>query len=165
MNILLVDDEETILHVVGNFLTACGHDMHPAQDGVEAYEILMQHGGINLVISDIRMPRLDGIGLLKKVLAHSPQMPVLMMTGHGDDGLAAKTLDAGACAFFNKPVRLAEFLKFINQLPEQNGRGEGRGKGGASKHQGGPAGAGAKVIISLPTARVKEESANGTSRP
>ena len=59
MNILLVDDEETILHVVGNFLTACGHDVHPAQDGVEAYEILMQHGGINMVISDIRMPRLE----------------------------------------------------------------------------------------------------------
>ena len=96
MNILLVDDEEPILQVIGDFLRDCGHDVLSAGDGAEALKLLESCGDRELVVSDIRMPKLDGLGFLRAARVRHPGMPVVLMTGHGDEQVAIAALQEGA---------------------------------------------------------------------
>jgi len=116
MEILLVDDEEHILQILGDFLVDCGYEVCTAEDGVEALQILEQKGDVDLIVSDIRMPRLDGLKLLQAVRVRFPGIPVVLMTGHGDEDVAAAALHEGANDYLRKPVKLNEFMACVEQV-------------------------------------------------
>jgi PAS domain S-box-containing protein len=135
MEILIVDDEQSILQMTGDFLRDCGHSVTTAADGSQALEVLGGRLGTDLILSDIRMPGTDGIELLKAVRVRYPGIPVILMTGHGDEGLATQALQQGANDYLKKPVVLADLLARVERVQERREL-EAEIRGG-----GGPAGA------------------------
>lgn len=105
--LLLVDDEEGIRRVLSVFLADFGYEVLQAPDGEKALAMLegfAPDAMPSIVLSDIKMPGLDGLGLLEEVKKRWPALEVLMLTGHGDMELAIASLQRGAGDFLNKPV-------------------------------------------------------------
>ena len=101
--ILLVDDEEGIRKVLGISLADSGYEVLTAENGRKALK-LFQEVLPPIVLSDIKMPVMDGIELLKKIKAENPDTEVIMITGHGDMDLAIKSLKPEATDFITKPI-------------------------------------------------------------
>ena len=101
--ILLVDDEEGIRKVLGISLADAGYVVHVAASGEEALGIFSkEHPAI--VLTDVKMPGMDGIELLQKIKQERPDTEVIMITGHGDMDLAIKSLKYEAVDFITKPI-------------------------------------------------------------
>ncbi|MBJ6801619.1 hybrid sensor histidine kinase/response regulator [Geomonas propionica] len=110
--ILIVDDEGVIRDLCKRVL----NDYHivEAGDGQEAYEIFLR-GGIDVILTDVMMPRMDGIELLKKLKEREPTMVVIIMTGFADKDLILKALKADADDFITKPLNLLQLKSAISK--------------------------------------------------
>ncbi|MEW5735303.1 MAG: response regulator [Thermodesulfobacteriota bacterium] len=102
--ILIVDDEEGIRKVLSISLSDAGYQVFTAPGGLEALEIIKESRP-EIVLSDIRMPGMDGIALLSEIKRQSPETEVVMITGHGDMELAIQSLQRDAADFVVKPIR------------------------------------------------------------
>lgn len=102
--ILLIDDEPDILRVLGISLKADGYDVIPAPNGAAGLEAFAREKP-PIVITDIKMPGMDGIEVLEKIKELDPGTEVIIITGHGDIDNAIESLKYGASDFINKPVR------------------------------------------------------------
>jgi len=102
--LLLIDDEPDILKVLSMSLRADGYQVHTALSGAEGLEIF-ENEHPQIVLTDIRMPGMDGIEVLKRIKDASESTEVIIITGHGDLDLAIEALQNGASDFINKPVR------------------------------------------------------------
>jgi len=120
MDILLVDDEEHILKIIGDFLADCGYRAVTAGNGTEALKCLEGGTNIGLVVSDIRMPKMDGLEFLRAVRIRFPGIPVVLITGHGDEQIAVTALQEGAFDYLKKPLKLNEFLSCVERVDERN---------------------------------------------
>ena len=102
--VLLVDDEKDICDVLNISLADLGYTVFTAQSGVQALQILRE---VNppVVLTDIRMPFMDGIELLRVIKNENPDTEVIMLTGHGDMDLAIKSLKLQATDFITKPIK------------------------------------------------------------
>jgi signal transduction histidine kinase len=101
--VLLVDDEEDIRDILSIVLTDMGYEVLAAADGVAALSIFRE-AAPPIVLTDIKMPGMDGIELLRKIKAENPEAEVIMITGHGDMDLAIKSLKYEATDFVTKPI-------------------------------------------------------------
>jgi signal transduction histidine kinase len=101
--ILLVDDEPGIRKVLGITLADGGYSVTTAENGEEALRRFREHRP-DVVLTDIKMPDMDGIELLQHIKAESPDTEVVMFTGHGDMELAIKSLKHDATDFVTKPI-------------------------------------------------------------
>ncbi len=102
-SVMLVDDEEDILEVLDISLTDMGYTVMTASDGNYAMEQFSREKP-PIVLTDIKMPHVDGIELLRNIKHENPDTEVIMMTGHGDMDLAIKSLKYGAIDFIAKPI-------------------------------------------------------------
>ncbi|MDJ0817580.1 MAG: hybrid sensor histidine kinase/response regulator [Desulfobacterales bacterium] len=102
-SILLVDDEEGIRTVLGITLADMGYRVLTAENGSEAVRILKDQSP-SIVLTDIKMPEMDGIDLLRRIKEINPDTEVIMMTGHGDMDLAIKSVKYEATDFVTKPI-------------------------------------------------------------
>ena len=101
--ILLVDDEEGIRKVLGISLSDSGYQVFTAESGEEALHIFKEQDP-PIVLTDIKMPGMDGIALLQKMKQENPDAEVIMITGHGDMELAIQSLKHEATDFITKPI-------------------------------------------------------------
>ena len=102
-SILLVDDEEGIRKVLSILLADMGYQVHTAATGAEALRTFEKLRP-SMVLTDIKMPEMDGIELLRKLKQISPDTEVIMITGHGDMDLAIKSVKYEATDFVTKPI-------------------------------------------------------------
>lgn len=103
VKVLLVDDEEGIRKVLKITLQDIGYEVFTADNGKKAAEKI-DKGFYDIVLTDIRMPGMDGISLLKHVKKKCPDTEVIMITGHGDFKLAIESLKLDAVDFISKPI-------------------------------------------------------------
>ena len=103
VRVLLVDDEPGIRHVLGALIRDFGYDVHTAESAREALEAFTANP-FPIVVTDIRMPGMDGLALLERVRNQNPDTQVVMITGHGDMDNAVECLRLGAADFIAKPV-------------------------------------------------------------
>jgi signal transduction histidine kinase/FixJ family two-component response regulator len=101
--ILLVDDEEGIRKVLGISLMDIGYQVFTAENGEEAVALFREHHP-PIVLTDIKMPVMDGIDLLRNIKQENNDTEVIMLTGHGDMDLAIKCLKLEATDFITKPI-------------------------------------------------------------
>jgi two-component system, NtrC family, response regulator AtoC len=114
LSLLLIDDEEIIHRSIGDFLKRLGYTVRHAHKGDEGLAMYREHGA-DIIITDIRMPDLDGIGLLECLRAENADVEVILITGHGDLDTAVQALRRGAFDFFSKPVRLEELMASLER--------------------------------------------------
>src|SRR5262245_35949191 len=100
--ILVVDDEPNLRRVLRAQLERDGYDVHTAEDGEQALALLSDHH-IDLVITDLRMPKIDGMELLRRIGALEEGTPVVMITAHGTVDTAVEALKTGAFDYITKP--------------------------------------------------------------
>lgn len=100
--VLLVDDEAGIRTVLSVAIADAGYTVMTAENGTQALDILKQND-IQIIVTDIKMPGMDGLELLKHIKKDWPDAEVIMITGHGDMDSAIKSLQLGAGDFITKP--------------------------------------------------------------
>jgi len=102
-NVLVVDDERSIRVTVETFLRREGHTVWTAEDADAALARLAE-GGIDIVVSDVILPRVTGVELLRQIHGMSPDVQVIMMTGQPTIDTAAEAVRQGAFDYLRKPV-------------------------------------------------------------
>ncbi len=118
--ILIVDDEENARFGLSKLLSQEGYDVESVANGFEALEFLRRRE-VNLVITDIKMPRMDGITFLKEINRHYPSTHVIMITAFGGVESYLEAMNLGAFEYIHKPVKLDELksvMKKIFDTPE-----------------------------------------------
>jgi len=116
--ILLVDDEEDIRDVLGVYLKDQGYKVFMAGNGEEALKIFAEHKA-PIVLSDIKMPGIDGIELLKRIKQDNPDTEFIMITGHGDMDLAIASFHDQAADFITKPINVNILDISLKKLQEK----------------------------------------------
>src|SRR3954468_608288 len=112
--ILVVDDEPNLRRVLSAQLERDGYDVHTAEDGEQALQVLKEHH-LDLIITDLRMPKLDGMELLRRAVAIDDELPVVMITAHGTVDNAVEALKTGAFDYLTKPFDQAEVRAIVRK--------------------------------------------------
>lgn len=113
--ILIVDDDPLILETISFFVTAFGHECKTASGGLEALELL-KHEEFSIVISDIVMPGMNGMELLKKIKNNYPKTGVIIVTGYAEDYSYSEVIRSGAIDFIAKPFQKDELEAKLNRV-------------------------------------------------
>ncbi|NOZ86210.1 MAG: sigma-54-dependent Fis family transcriptional regulator [Deltaproteobacteria bacterium] len=113
MKVLVVDDDSNTRYLIQVFCKDMSIDIVFASDGIEALD-LIQGGNINLVVTDQRMPRMDGEQLLVRIKELNPEIPVLIMTSYGTIENAVKVFQLGAYDYITKPLEKEVFCSRLN---------------------------------------------------
>ncbi len=116
--ILLVDDEDNCLRVISDVFELEGIECITANSGEKALEIF-ELNDIDIVVTDIKMPGVSGLDLLKEVKARKPETVVIMMTGYGSIGNAIESIKQGAYQYIIKPIVMDDFLAQIRDIMNQ----------------------------------------------
>ncbi|MEW5724917.1 MAG: sigma-54 dependent transcriptional regulator, partial [Thermodesulfobacteriota bacterium] len=117
--ILVVDDEKNYTLVMATLLTDQGYEVLTAQSGEEALSLLQVHD-LDLILTDMTMPRLDGIELLARVKQDRPDLPVIMMTAYGTVEKAVAAMKKGAFDYITKPFKNEELMMTIRKALEMS---------------------------------------------
>ncbi|HEU4382391.1 MAG TPA: sigma-54 dependent transcriptional regulator [Anaeromyxobacteraceae bacterium] len=129
-HVLIVDDEVNIRRVLAAMLKRDGYEVTAAADGEQALAV-MARTPVEVVVTDLVMPRLDGLALLRRVAVDYPDVPVIVITAHGTVDSAVAALKAGAFDYITKPFEHEELKKVIakatraHEFERQNVHAEG----------------------------------------
>jgi diguanylate cyclase (GGDEF)-like protein len=115
--ILIVDDEEDIRASLKDFLLDNGYEVFTAENGQQALEFL-EHEQVDVVMSDLLMPRMDGIALTRSILEMGFETPVIIMTAYASIENAVEAMKAGAAEFVPKPFKFNHTLFIIKKVLE-----------------------------------------------
>ncbi|RJP66756.1 MAG: response regulator [Candidatus Abyssobacteria bacterium SURF_17] len=118
--ILLVDDDPEFRRAMKKLFEKSGYDVTAAGDGEEALEALGK-SRFDLIISDLRMPRLDGIELMEEIKRKKVNVPVIFITGYGEVESYMDAMNLGAFEYINKPVKGQEILSVARKALETCG--------------------------------------------
>lgn len=118
-NILVIDDEQSIRNTLKEVLEYEKHTVDLAIDGMEALE-LFGNNQYDIVLCDIKMPKMDGIELLEKIFEISTEVPIIMISGHGNIDTAVEAIKKGAFDFLEKPLDLNRLLITIRNALDKS---------------------------------------------
>ena len=110
--IAIVDNDFRILESLENLLESAGYAVSIFPSG-EAFLQSQAVAKVSCLVTDIRMPNVDGLELHRRVKQRWPDLPVILMTAHFDEGVERRALDAGAAGFLRKSFSGSEFLRTI----------------------------------------------------
>jgi len=118
MKILVVDDEEGARELFSTILTDEGYEVTLANNGEEALA-LFKNTPFNLVITDIKMPVMDGLQLLQEIRKIGSKTDVIMVTAYGEVESYLKAMSLGAAEYINKPIRIKELKRIVHKVLTQ----------------------------------------------
>ena len=120
IKICVIDDEEILRITVSGDLQDAGHEVVDFESPLEALEYIEKHPEIEIVVSDIKMPQMDGLTLLEKVKNINPDICVIMMTAYGTVKSAVQAIKLGAFDYLTKPFEPEELTNLIDKIAEIN---------------------------------------------
>ena len=115
--ILVVEDEQAAREALIDLLSEAGYEVHGAGDGEEAVTIAQEYS-FNLVITDLKMPRSDGLQVLEEVKKIDPRTMVIVCTGYATVNTAVKAMKLGAYDYVTKPVKIEEMKLVVHRALE-----------------------------------------------
>lgn len=113
-SVLVVEDDGEMRNLLRDGLWSEGYRLQEVGDGDAAVQSVLQDEP-DLILTEIRLPA-GGVGHVSRLRALAPSCPIVVMTAFGDEKIKGDVLRAGATAYFNKPVHLAELMLCVNQL-------------------------------------------------
>jgi two-component system, NtrC family, response regulator HydG len=117
-HILIIDDEPLVRGSLSELLTLSGYNVSTSSSGNEALKTIKDYT-VDLIISDLKMPDLDGLQLLRKVKKINPELPVILMTGYGSIDNAVEAMKEGAYDYVTKPIVDSEIKIVIDRILNQ----------------------------------------------
>jgi len=111
--ILVVDDQESMRGMLADLIEMMGHEPVAVEDGAQALSRIAE-GGIDLVITDLNMPTMDGMELMSQIKARHPALPVVIITGYGTFHTEKKVLSNGASGYIPKPCTIHRVQETVN---------------------------------------------------
>src|SRR6266702_4420499 len=118
VRILVADDEPNLRRVLGAILLRDGYEVRHASDGEEALEIV--EDGVDVVVTDLRMPRVDGMEVLRRLVVSHPDVPVIMITAHGSVDSAVEAVKLGAFDYVEKPFEQEHIRQIVAKAVRQS---------------------------------------------
>jgi len=118
LEILVVDDDDELRETICDALEDAGHSIHDAADGAAALSQAQVHH-FDVVVTDIQMPKLDGLALFKRLRQESPNTEVIIMTSHGNVAQVVAAMKDGAYDYLAKPFQVDELLLRLGRIAEQ----------------------------------------------
>jgi two-component system response regulator AtoC len=118
-NILVIDDEPNLRHMLSAVLEKAGYTVSSAADGMEALS-LTETKPLNVILCDLRMPRMDGLAFLKHAATKGLDAPIIMMSAYGTIDTAVEAMKLGAADYISKPFKPDEILLKLGQIEERN---------------------------------------------
>jgi DNA-binding NtrC family response regulator len=115
LNVLIVDDEENARLGLSKLLSCEGYQVSAVSNGFEALQYLKLKK-VDLVITDINMPEMNGLVFMREMNNLYPQLKVIMLTAYGGVGSYLEAMNLGAFEYMNKPVKLAALTAVINRI-------------------------------------------------
>ena len=115
---MVVDDEPLVRHSLSELLTLSGYTVSVASNGKEALDLLKNYT-TDILITDMKMPQMDGVQLLRQIRATYPDIPVILITGYGSIENAVEAMREGAYDYITKPIVDAEIKLVIERLIKQ----------------------------------------------
>ena len=120
LRIILAEDEALVALALADWLEAEGHSVHVAADGLKALAAARRLDGLDLLVTDLRMPNLGGEGLIRALWADRPGLPVLVVTGSpppgGAGALRREAGDRGPLVLLHKPLDYASLAEALHHL-------------------------------------------------
>ena len=118
--ILIIEDEAAIRRVLTKIISEenNAYDVEEAEDGLKGIE-LIKNNDYDLVLCDIKMPKMDGVEVLEKAKKIKPEVPIVMISGHGDLDTAVNTMRLGAFDYISKPPDLNRLLNTVRNALEK----------------------------------------------
>ena len=113
--ILIVDDSKMIYQILADMMNSLGHEIEAASDGYQALRLLNEKD-FSVVISDIEMPGIDGLTLIKKIKEKSPEIDVISITGFGTKHSYSEVIKTGASDFIIKPFGIDEITAKLDRI-------------------------------------------------
>lgn len=117
LRVLLIDDEPLVREELGGLLSDEGYDLSTASDGEEGLARFRSEAP-DMVITDVRMPRRDGLSVAMTIRQESPKTPVTVITGHGNEAMVVEALRAGVTDFIKKPVRFEDLSAALERMED-----------------------------------------------
>ena len=116
--ILIVDDSRSIRQMVSFTLKGAGYNVIEAVDGRDAFEKLQGNPSVGMIVTDLNMPNLDGIGLIRQVRASSSHkfIPIIMLTTESQDSRKQEGRSAGATGWIIKPFKPEQLLAVVRKV-------------------------------------------------
>lgn len=127
IRVLIVDDEVDFLETIVKRLRDREFSVHGVNNGVDALGYL-EDNEVDIVVLDVKMPRMDGLTVLKHIKSRWPLVEVIMLTGHASVESGIQGMQIGAFDYLMKPARLDDLLKKIRQAYERKILQEGKVK-------------------------------------
>ena len=112
--VLIVEDDSMVLETTQRWLTLDGFDVVTCTDSTKACDIVNQQA-IDVVVSDVKMPKLTGLELQQKITKQDVTLPVILMTGHGDIAMAVNAMEQGAYYFIEKPFEPEHLSQIVKR--------------------------------------------------
>lgn len=125
LKIVLIDDDQGVLRALGLVLQTLGHQTALFTSGSEGLSYLTHNPGVDIVVSDLRMPTMDGAEVLRQIRQRHPTIPVVIMSGHASQNDRATLIALGARGVLSKPFSPQELLELADRERRNN---EARGK-------------------------------------
>ena len=113
--ILIVDDNPNMSSLLSEMLEVFDYESEQASDGRQALEAL-SGGGFSMVITDMRMPNMSGLELLKEVRSHYPKVKVILISGYSTSEVQSQAEMHDADGFLSKPLMMSDIEKLLNTL-------------------------------------------------
>ena len=118
--ILVVDDEPDVASTIRAILVHEGFDVETAENGRQALDLLVCGPRFDLVMTDMRMPEMDGLELLRQVRHLRENLPVIVLTGYASEKDGLEALDEGASDYISKPFKAKALMEVVRRALKDN---------------------------------------------
>lgn len=119
--LLMVDDDHQIIQLVSEELSDRGYHVETITDSTKVVDYIQSDSNIDLMLLDLKMPGMDGVSLLTEVEKISPDLPVIILTGHGDVQTAGEVMRHGAIGYLQKPIKMDQLELTIREAIDKYG--------------------------------------------
>ena len=118
IKILLVDDDDGVRSSFSTLLTKRGYDVDPKSSGVDAL-LALKKSSYDILLTDLKMPNMNGLDLLKEARCIDVDLGVIIMTGYGEIASYLEAMDLGAVEYLNKPIKTSDLEVIIKKLLQE----------------------------------------------